>query len=73
MTGSEGAVTHVNVNVDSIFHEVKELNKANKRLTILFCICAACAVSKLNESKKQKEQIKTLTEELEGLRTSIGG
>lgn len=64
----ENTIAHVNIDMNSIFREVKELNKANKKLSVLCIMGVAMAVSLYTDNKRQREAIKTLKEELNGLK-----
>lgn len=64
----ENTIAHVNIDMNSIFREVRELNKANKKLSLLCVMGVAAAISLYSDNKKRKEEIKALKEELKELK-----
>ena len=64
----ENTIAHVNIDMNSIFREVRELNKANKKLSLLCIVGISTAISLYSDNKKRKEEIKALKEELNNLK-----
>ena len=64
----ENKAINIHVDMNHLFREFKDLQRANKRLTFVGIACVALASCLYSENKKQKEQIKALNEELKNLK-----
>lgn len=64
--------TVVNVNVNELLTDIKKLTKTVGNWKLVCYILAAYVGYKYAESKDLKNKIKTLTDELEGLKATKG-